>query len=71
MEAYFILFDTIPILWISGYFEDKNGEMVHFRSSSTALKIGRKWIVADVDGELLCVKPTEAQFSINRIGDKE
>lgn len=69
MEAYSLLFDTIPILWLSGYFEDMEGEMVHFRSPSTALKIGHKWIVANVDGEMLHIKPTEAKFSINAIGE--
>ena len=65
MEAYSILFDTIPILWISGYFEDKSGEMVHLRSPGRTIRIGHKWIVADVDGELLYIKPDKAEFSFS------
>ncbi len=69
MKAYHFLFSTMSALWIGGYFEDKQGEMVHFRSNGRAIRIGRKWILADVDGKLEYIKPTEAYFSIRSIGD--
>lgn len=68
MRAFATLYDTTPVLWLRGYFEDKQCEMVHFRSNGQALAVGRKWILADVDGRLDYIKPTsEATFSIKRI----
>lgn len=68
MNAFAVLYDAIPVLWLGGIFEDKQGEMVHFRSKGRALAVGRKWIIADVDGRLDHIKPTsEATFLIKRI----
>ena len=64
MEAFSTLFDASPTLHIGGYWQDKQGEMVHFRTSTLALSLGRKWILANVDGKLENVTPTEAWFSI-------
>jgi hypothetical protein len=64
MEAYRCLFDTVPVLWIGGYFEDKHGEMIHFRSTERAIEVYRKWMLADVDGKIEYIKPTDAYFLI-------